>query len=727
MPVSQRLTMFVLLGALVGALFIFPPTNPRLNSEEMSAILVSAMLLVSFSALLLEHFFTRPMDVIAAGVSILLLLIPSRTLLAPWGMWYWIFGGYESIAVLLATLALLLLTDRQATSSRRNRVSAILKTLTTRIASGKAQYFFLSLLTVIFFVEPRTTAWVAFLLYGIFVMLFQPQTLFFRFPKIARNGDPEVGRILSVQGNNTFLVRLYPGDARPPLRLGDLLEFSYGMDEPRRIRRAIVLERFFLDQAQWVRALCHEEIDAQSTDLVHFSEHQTDAVYKRADRHVGEFLEVLVGVVQDGTDIGTLRFLQAGEIAAQEGDLIQVTLPEGPVLYQVVNGHVDTESLESRNETDFVVGEAVQLGLWDQARGGFERFGWVPAARTPVMRANLTTLPVPSDDEIDLGKIPGTDFPVLLSKSEAISHHTAILGVTGVGKSVFARNLIKEFSKDETLRVIVVDFTREWKDHMKHVGVTTIISEDDGAPLRKAIDDIATETSKFKSQQDANIIRDKKKILFDGFLDSLSGFLQGSDSVGIFELPDLSNTEGVLEYTQWFFKTLFYIARESESFGKSVCIVLEEAHTVIPEWNFIGLSDKSSQTLVNNISQIALQGRKYGVGFIVIAQRTATVSKTVLTQCNTIVAFQCFDGTSIEFLSHYLPKSVAEAVPNLRFKRAVAVGKAIRGAVPLMFDVAGNRRDPRIPSRSSPELGVQPYTVIRSGFSGSTTHSSSER
>ena len=199
--------------------------------------------------------------------------------------------------------------------------------------------------------------------------------------------------------------------------------------------------------------------------------------------------------------------------------------------------------------------------------------------------------------------------------------------------------------------MIVVDFTREWKGQMGDIGVTTIINEHDGAPFRKAIDDIASETSKFKNQRDTKLIREKKKILFGGFRDSLSGFLKGSDSVGIFELPDLSNTEGVLEYTQWFFKTLFYIARESSCFGKRVCIVLEEAHTVIPEWNFIGLSDKSSQTLVNNISQIALQGRKYGVGFIVIAQRTATVSKTVLTQCNTIIAFQCFDGTSIEFLN----------------------------------------------------------------------------
>ena len=115
----------------------------------------------------------------------------------------------------------------------------------------------------------------------------------------------------------------------------------------------------------------------------------------------------------------------------------------------------------------------------------------------------------------------------------------------------------------------------------------------------------------------------------------------------MFELPDVSNTTGILEYTKWFFRGLFQVARQDANFGKKVCVVLEEAHTVIPEWNFIGVEDRKAQSLVNSISQIALQGRKYNVGFIVVAQRTANVSKTVLTQCNTVVAFQQFDKTSV--------------------------------------------------------------------------------
>jgi DNA helicase HerA-like ATPase len=121
-----------------------------------------------------------------------------------------------------------------------------------------------------------------------------------------------------------------------------------------------------------------------------------------------------------------------------------------------------------------------------------------------------------------------------------------------------------------------------------------------------------------------------------------------------------------------------------------ICVVLEEAHTIIPEWNFAGASDKTSQSLVNSIGQIALQGRKYGIGFLVIAQRTANVSKTILTQCNTVVCFQAFDDTSFSFLSNYVGKDMVQVLPNLKQYHAVVAGKAVKSNMPMIIDL---RRD----------------------------------
>ena len=174
-------------------------------------------------------------------------------------------------------------------------------------------------------------------------------------------------------------------------------------------------------------------------------------------------------------------------------------------------------------------------------------------------------------NEISIGCLPGTRFPVVLNTQDVVSHHAAILGVTGVGKSVFARHLIRSLVADD-LRVIVVDFTREWQQRMADVGISTLIPEADAKPLRKAIDEISVESAKFANQQDRGLIQRRKKELYTVFGKALRSFLQESDrSVGVFDLPDVSNTEGVLEYTQWFFKTLFRIAKEEANYGRRVC------------------------------------------------------------------------------------------------------------------------------------------------------------
>jgi hypothetical protein len=87
------------------------------------------------------------------------------------------------------------------------------------------------------------------------------------------------------------------------------------------------------------------------------------------------------------------------------------------------------------------------------------------------------------------------------------------------------------------------------------------------------------------------------------------------------------------------------------------------------------------------MSQIALQGRKYGVGLLVIAQRTANVSKSVLTQCNTIICFQAFDETSFNFLGNYIGKDLVHALPNLKPYHAIVTGKAVKSSIPMIVDL----------------------------------------
>src|SRR5258708_19324370 len=80
-----------------------------------------------------------------------------------------------------------------------------------------------------------------------------------------------------------------------------------------------------------------------------------------------------------------------------------------------------------------------------------------------------------------------------------------------------------------------------------------------------------------------------------------------------------------------------------------------------------------------------LQGRKYGVGCLVITQRTANVTKTILNQCNTIFAMRTFDDTGKAFLANYMGADYANSLPSLDERHAVFVGKASSCENPILI------------------------------------------
>ncbi len=82
-----------------------------------------------------------------------------------------------------------------------------------------------------------------------------------------------------------------------------------------------------------------------------------------------------------------------------------------------------------------------------------------------------------------------------------------------------------------------------------------------------------------------------------------------------------------------------------------------------------------------------MQGRKYGMGSIIITQRTANVTKTILNQCNTVFALQSYDQTGLEFLSNYMGDAYSQSISTLKKRQAILVGKASSSERPIIFDV----------------------------------------
>jgi DNA helicase HerA-like ATPase len=64
-----------------------------------------------------------------------------------------------------------------------------------------------------------------------------------------------------------------------------------------------------------------------------------------------------------------------------------------------------------------------------------------------------------------LGVIPGTSLPSIIDLDKAVSHHIALLGITGSGKSYLARKIIEEIKQDT--KIICVDFNKEFVRELK--------------------------------------------------------------------------------------------------------------------------------------------------------------------------------------------------------------------------------------------------------------------
>lgn len=493
-----------------------------------------------------------------------------------------------------------------------------------------------------------------------------------------------LGQIFGVQSKNTFLIRLYDSSERiVNTRIFDFVEFKYSTDK--KVRKGLLLDTYLLNQQQWVKVLSNNEIE-KIFDKNIFENHKSDVVYRIDNIPKNDYLKRFIGIVTENSTIFKIRFIYNSKIKISEGQLLEVSIQGQKVLYQIIEGITKIEQLENKNQTGLIVGEAIQLGTWDTEKFQFEQFGWVPEVNTPIYIASPISEPTIEENEYQIGSIPNTNYPVVLDKDTAISHHMAVVGVTGTGKSVFSRNLIRQYLEDENTKVICIDFTGEYIGKFNDLNPVKTIDDAVGEQLFKDIDYIEQEIANNYNKDNDNS-RKRKKEVSTKIHEQVEVFLKSDNKLSIFELPHVANTSGVLTYTKTFFRLLFHIAKTEKNFGKRICIVLEEAHTVIPEWNFSGVSDKVSQPLLNSIAQIALQGRKYNVGLLVIAQRTANVSKTILTQCNTIVSFQEFDKTSSDFLSNYFGQEIVKSLPKLKFRQAIVAGKALKSNVPMIFEV----------------------------------------
>ena len=648
----------------------------------------SGILMVLFSSLFIEPYYTSPKNVLTHSVSLLMIFISIRQTLG--NDFYWFIIPISTLMILSIIVIIFQQDQKKSPDHWLNTKINSLKKFINFFGKGKFIYSML----FIYFVLPQHTSenfytFVLFILWCLMILI-DARSVRNTFNLNNKKTDQNaMGFIFGVQSKSMFLVKLF--ENKKNINKFDIVTFQYAMSSS--VKIGFVFDVYFLNQEKHIKVLSlgksNESLFPHEKNLIYKAEEQDSDKLKMEYR-----LNDFVGIVSEGSDIGTIKFEYSKENEdIEEGQLLEADIHEEKIFYQVINGVVKSENLEDRNEIGFIVGEAIQIGKWIDDKMSFQKYGWTLPINTPIFKAKTPSLKdkkrLENLESKKIGVIPGTHLPSVINLKQAVGFHTAILGVTGSGKSHIARKIINLIKKD--MKVICIDFNKEFINEL-NPSPAGIISSEAEKELLEHVEFLDKEYSKFPNKQIENEINIKsaEKEIERIMKEEIDKFLNNEEeNIRIFELIDVSNTVASFSYTKYFFRELFNIAKNLDRENKKqICIVLEEAHTIVPEWNFSGASDKkSSQSLVNSIGQIALQGRKYGIGFLVIAQRSANVSKTVLTQCNTLICFQAFDQTTIDFLSNYTEKKVAESISSLKQYHALVTGKAFKSNVPMIIDL----------------------------------------
>ena len=106
-----------------------------------------------------------------------------------------------------------------------------------------------------------------------------------------------------------------------------------------------------------------------------------------------------------------------------------------------------------------------------------------------------------------------------------------------------------------------------------------------------------------------------------------------------------------------------------------LAIFCDEAHLYIPANAQKGVELSSLQSF----ERIAKEGRKYGIGLVIVSQRPSEVNRTVLSQSSNFIAMRLTNADDQLVIKKLLPDSIgnfADLLPVLDIGEAIAVGDA---------------------------------------------------
>lgn len=648
MTKNRSLALFaILVLVLLGAVWLHTG-SPMPPSGEDAIWFHTGLFTLLIGAFIIEYRFTRPNDVF---VNCLIVFASTSTLShPPYAVWW------ESLrwgALVCGIAAMILAWDPgQQAKLGASRTRALLYQLVTRLGRAEVIFSLVFVLALLSYFDLKSRdAKVFVVIWGIFL--------------IAAHMDlPALGRTARFTGRHSGrkIIGITHSFLAPSIvfcrKLGDagvvpheLVGFCQSPSDECHSFGLVIGERSSASETRVVIALLNTSVGDSRLNDRSIVVTPSNADLVACDAAVGQAdlsnLKKIVGTVAKGTHISQVKFELFGTPTIAAGSLLSVKSADRAVFYQVFDGIIDEEETLKDSTRAFVEGKAEQVGCWDSARGGFETHDWVARERSPVLLFDVSD-PAPEyvlkPTEMSVGTIPNSSYSANVDLRDLVLFHTGILGVTGSGKSFLTFSVIEQ-AATKGIKSVCIDPTG---DYQRYLTDAVLLSRPG----------------------------------------SLKAFLDSPDHmIGIIETATNAQTHAIVQTLAAARIALDWCKanRQDDEIltpRPKVMLVLEEAHLLVPEWNFNpqpNLRDRVSET-----SQIVLQARKYGLGFLIVSQRTANVVKSILNQCNTIVSFQAFDETGFEFLRNYMGSFHVASLPNLKTRHGLVVGKASRSRRPVM-------------------------------------------
>ncbi len=164
--------------------------------------------------------------------------------------------------------------------------------------------------------------------------------------------------------------------------------------------------------------------------------------------------------------------------------------------------------------------------------------------------------------------------------------------------------------------------------------------------------------------------------------DLLSEWINHADPITVLDLggvpPEVTDlVVGVV--TRVLFECMFW-GRDLPSIGRQrpLLIIYEEAHSYLPKG---GSGQFVSGYAGKSVRRVLKEGRKYGVGAIVVSQRPSELDETILSQCGTFFALRLSNPDDQGRVRSTVPDALAgliDLLPALRTGEALVLGEAVQ-------------------------------------------------